>query len=254
MEQIRLYAPFSKAILTADYAHSLKSKKVIKYSGYHELAYLHPNRFSPDKAVLNQLGVSDNEKYVIMRFVSWNASHDIGHKGITYDNKLKAIKEFEKYAKVFISSESELPQELEKYRIKIEPHKIHDALAFANLVWGESSTMSEEAAVLGIPSVYLFNNSTIYTTHLEHNYKLMYNFSESELDQQKAIEKGVQLLQDGRIKEKWQKKRDLMLKDKIDVTAFLVWFIENYPKSIRIMKENPNYQLKFKTQHKKHNT
>jgi len=37
-----------------------------------------------------------------------------------------------------------------------------------------------------------------------------------------------------------------MLKDKIDVTAFLVWFIENWPESFNIMKENPDYQYRFK--------
>ena len=44
------------------------------------------------------------------------------------------------------------------------------------------------------------------------------------------------------------------LEDKIDVTAFMpvlskvegVWFIENYPKSIKVMRENPDYQFNFK--------
>jgi hypothetical protein len=31
-----------------------------------------------------------------------------------------------------------------------------------------------------------------------------------------------------------------MLSDKIDVTAFMVWFVENYPESVKIMKENPD--------------
>ena len=48
------------------------------------------------------------------------------------------------------------------------------------------------------------------------------------------------------LKEKWQEKRDLMLKDKIDVSQFFVWFIENYPESARIMRENPDYQYRFK--------
>ena len=52
------------------------------------------HRFTPDITVLQELGVSPEEKYVILRFVSWNASHDIGHKGISYENKLKAIKHF----------------------------------------------------------------------------------------------------------------------------------------------------------------
>ena len=36
-----------------------------------------------------------------------------------------------------------------------------------------------------------------------------------------------------------------MLAEKIDVTSFLVWFTENYPKSKQTMKINPEYQLKF---------
>ena len=37
-----------------------------------------------------------------------------------------------------------------------------------------------------------------------------------------------------------------MLVDKIDVTAFMVWFIENYPTTVKIMKENPDYQNNIK--------
>ena len=33
-----------------------------------------------------------------------------------------------------------------------------------------------------------------------------------------------------------------MLKDKIDVTSFLVWFAENYPQNVTVMKEDPKYQ------------
>lgn len=245
-EQIRLYKPFTKAILTGDYPHPLQSRKVIRYSGYHELAYLHPNRFTPDDSVLQDLEVKPAEKYVVMRFVSWNASHDVGHHGINLENKIKAVQEFAKYARVFITSESGLPEELQPYKINIPPHKMHDVLAFADLVWGESSTMSEEAAMLGVPSVYLFNNSTYYTTHLEQDYRLLYNYSESGEDQEKAIEKGVELLRTEGIKEQWQKKRNIMLKDKIDVTAFLVWFIENYPESFKVIKEYPDYHYSFK--------
>lgn len=245
-EQVRFYKPFTKNILTANYEHPLKGNKIINYGGYHELAYLHPKRFTPDKLIFNELGVNHDERYVIIRFVSWNASHDIGHKGISYENKLKAIEAFSKYAKIFISSESKLPAELEKYRILILPNRMHDALAFASLVFGESSTMAEESAMLGVPSVYIFNNSTFYTTHLEKEYGLMFNYSESEQDQQRAIQNGIELLQTPDIKIQWLQKRDKMLNEKIDVTAFLVWFIENYPASAKVMKENPDYQYNFK--------
>lgn len=245
-EQIRLYKPFTKAILTGDYPHPLNSNKVIRYSGYHELAYLHPNRFTPDKSILRELGVKSGEKYVIMRFVSWHASHDIGQKGISTENKLKAIKAFSKFGKVFISSEGELPKELQKYQIKIKPWKMHGALAGASLLFSESATMASEAAVLGTPALFLDNIGRLYTKELEDKYLLCFNYSQSENDIQKAIQKGVELLQSEGIKEQWQKKRDAMLRDKIDVTAFLIWFIENWPESFKIMKEKSDYQDNFR--------
>ena len=48
------------------------------------------------------------------------------------------------------------------------------------------------------------------------------------------------------LKEEWQNRRQKMLSEKIDVTAFMVWFIENYPESANIMANNPDYQWKFK--------
>jgi len=245
-EQIRLYLPFTKHVLTADYDHPLKTHKLIKYSGYHELAYLHPKRFSPDKSVLKELGVEEGEKYVIIRFVSWNASHDMGHRGISYDNKIKAVTEFKKYAKVFISSESQLPGTLEKYRIKIQPERMHDALAFATLLFGESTTMAEECAMLGVPSCIIYRHKTFYTQHLENEYNLLFNYTLEDSQQKKAIEKGIELLQNQSILKEWKEKQKKLLSEKIDVTSFLVWFIENYPESAKFIMVNPEYQYNFK--------
>lgn len=245
-EQIRLYKPFTKVILTGDYEHPLKSKKVIRYAGYHELAYLHPKRFVPEKSVLQELGLNNDEKYVIIRFVSWNASHDFGHSGITFRNKINIVNEFSKHARVFISSEKELPDKLKKYKIKIAPDRMHDAVAFSSLVFGESSTMAEEAAMLGVPSIFLNDKSTNYTKHLEKEYQLMFNYSVSNFDQKSAIVKAVKLLLQTDSKELWHKRRSKMLAEKIDVTAFLVWFVEKFPDSKRIMQFNPEYQNHFK--------
>jgi len=245
-EQIRIYKPFTSTILTSDYIHPSLGKRNINYSGYHELAYLHPKRFLPNKKSLEFLNISTNEPYTILRFVAWNASHDYGHRGITIENKIKAVKEFEKYTRVFISSESELPDDLKKYRLDIPPHKIHDIIYFASLVYGESATMVAEGAVLGVPGIYLDNTGRPYTNELQQKYDLVYNFSESEKDQNRSIEKGIFLLRNPTLKEEWKLKREKLLNDKIDVTAFLVWFIGNYPQSKVVMQENPDYQLKFK--------
>jgi len=36
-----------------------------------------------------------------------------------------------------------------------------------------------------------------------------------------------------------------MYKDKIDVASFFTWLIENYPNSLRIIRENPDHQYNF---------
>jgi len=246
MEQVRLYLPFTNAVLTGDYEHPIIGKKEVRFKGYQELLYLHPNYFKPDKTVLKELNVAENESFVILRFVSWNASHDTGHKGMTLENKIKAVHSFEKYGKVFISSESELPDELKSYQLKISPHKIHDVIVYASLLFGESATMVSEAAVLGIPGIYLDNTGRYYTLEQEEKYGLCYNFSESVRDQLKAIDHSIDLLKLPNLKQEWNIRREDMLAEKIDVTAFLVWFVENWPDSFRIMKENPDHQKRFK--------
>lgn len=245
-EQVSLYLPFTSCILAGDYPHPSLGEKELLFKGYSELAYLHPNRFNPDRTILKELGIAEKEKYVIIRFVSWNASHDIGHKGINISNKLKAVKEISKYARVFISAEGKLPVELERYKLSIPAHQMHNLLAYSYLLFGESSTMAEEAAILGIPSIYLFNNSTYYTQHLEKEYGILFNFSESLEDQEKAINKSIELLKMPKLKEIWKQKQQKLLNDKIDVTKFFIWFIECWPESFRIIKENPDFQYQFK--------
>lgn len=234
MEQIKLWEPFVSVILTSDYDHPLKSNKVIKYPGYNELLYLHPNRFSSNASVRNDLGVGDDEKYTIVRFVSWEASHDRGHSGISIENKIKAIELFSKYGKVFISSEGKLPSELEMYRFPLSASRMHDAMAYASLIFGESATMVSEGIMLGVPGVYIDNTGRYYTSDVEKKYGLCFNYTESAEDQISAINKGVEILSSNK---SYSSEHSLLLNEKIDCTAFLVWFIENYPESAKLTKE-----------------
>jgi len=217
-------------------------KKQVRYNGYHELAYLHPNYFTPNPSVLNELNLSEDDKFFILRFVSWQASHDIGQKGFTLEDKRKLVKELDKHGRVLITSESKLPKEFEEYRITFSPEKIHDLLYYADMYVGEGGTMASEAAVLGTPSVRV---STVAKhmgifNELRDNYKLLYFFDRGN----EGIQKAKELLESDS-KKLWKKKRKKLLKDKIDVTSFMEWFVENYPESAEIMKENPIYQNKF---------
>ena len=50
--------PIATAICTPDCFLKNLGKNHVRYAGYHELAYLHPDYFQPDPAVLDELGVS----------------------------------------------------------------------------------------------------------------------------------------------------------------------------------------------------
>ncbi|MFC1607962.1 DUF354 domain-containing protein [Candidatus Latescibacterota bacterium] len=202
-----------------------------RYDGYHELSYLHPKYFTPDSSVLDTLGVSMTDPFVILRFVSWTSGHDFGHSGMSLAMKRKAVSAFSQHAKVYITSEKALPEEFEPYRIPLPPDKMHDALAYATLLYGESATMASEAAVLATPAIYLDNTGRGYTDEQERVYGAVFNFTESPEDQERSIAKGVELLTTDGVKDAWRVKRDRILSDKIDVTSYVVDFIEKAGKS-----------------------
>jgi len=239
---IFLYKPFTDVICTPSCFKKDLGRKQIRYDGYHELAYLHPNYFTPNPAVLDEMGLSKDDTFIILRFVSWTASHDVGQHGIR--NKIELVRELEKYGRVLITSEGQLPKELGKYKIKVSPDKLHDLLYYASLYVGEGATIATESAILGTPSIYV--SSLVGTMgnfiELEQKYGLMLSYKNSD----KAINDAVELIQKTDLKEEWRKKREKLLKDKIDVTAFMVWFAENYPESFREMKENPRVEERFK--------
>jgi len=223
----KLTLPFATKIYTPSCYRIDLGKKHIRFEGYMELSYLHPNYFLPNKEVLSILGIPEGIKYAILRFVSWGAVHDFGHKGMSLENKRKAVMEISKYAKVFISAEGELPDDLESFRIKVPFEMIHDVLYYSSLIFGESGTMTSEAAVLGIPAVFLNNSGLGYTEEEEERYGIVYNFSESEEDQQAAIRKAVQILQNPYASSEYRFKRERLLADKIDTTAFMVNEVES---------------------------
>ena len=111
---------------------------------------------------------------------------------------------------------------------------------------GDSQSMSVESALLGVPSIRYssFAGKLSVLEELEHKYELTYGFLPEQSEA--MFEKIEKLLSIPNLKEEWQQRRQSMLQDKIDVTAFFVWFIENYPESAKIMKENTDYQYNFK--------
>ncbi len=221
---------------------------IIRFNGYKELAYLHPNIFKPDVSILESLGLKKSDKIVLMRFSALNAMHDIGLNSevLTNDDKILSFilkLESEYGAKVFISiTERDLDERFNKYKLNIEPTKYTQLLSFCTLYIGEGTTTASEAGVLGVPWINIQKTKRGYLIDQEENYDLGYRIENID----SAMQKAEELLENNSIKSDWEVKRKRLIEEKIDVSAFFTWFIKNYPESHKIMKENPDYQNKFK--------
>lgn len=242
----KIFYPLAKTLLLPDCCdRGLWKNKRISYSGYHELAYLHPNKFIYDDEIINKY-VGINKSYIILRLVKLTSSHDKGKKGLGFNTIGKIISLYKEKYKILISFEGDIPEEFAKYSFNFNPIYMHHFLAGASLVIGDSQTMVAEAAVLGTPAIRFndFVGKLSYLDDIENKYGLAFGFKTSEQD--KLFLKLEELSNSKDLKALWHKKINRLFKDKIDVTAFMVWFIEDYPKSLRIIKKNPDYQYNFR--------
>ncbi len=219
--------------------------KAIKYDSYQELAYLHPNNFTPDRKVVEKYFSADRP-YCIIRFAKLTAHHDKGAKGISTAIADKLIDILRPRYDVYITSERVLEPQFEPYRIKIDPIDMHHVMAFASLYIGDSQTMAAEAGVLGVPFVRFndFVGRISYLRNLEDNHQLGYGIKTGDVDRlYKTVEDLAAMPDKDAV---FSKRRDRMLSEKIDCAAFLTWFVENYPESGEKMKSDPDYQYNFK--------
>jgi hypothetical protein len=230
--------PFADVIWTpACFKDKIDPKKHVTFNGYKELAYLHPHYFRPDPCALDRAGIAKDEKYIIVRFISWGASHDVNLHGISNEGVDRFIHTLERFGKILITSERPLQGDLEKYRLKIRPEDLHSLLYYADLYIGEGGTMATEAAILGTPAIHIESTTGgVASGSFSGNYqelKYKYDLLDFYPDEKTALEKAVKILTNPHVKEDWQKKRDLLIADKIDVTAWMVNFIEKYPDSMQ---------------------
>lgn len=219
--------PLADYICTPDCYERVIKRNHIIYPGYHELAYLHPDIFKPDVSILKANRLEVNDKFFIVRFVGWTALHDYEEEGFTLENKYALIQMLAKHGKVLISSESELPPELFPFQSHIPYNDIHDVMAFASLVIGESSTMASEAAVLGVPAVFISTTPRGYTTELENRFELVKNYSPAEQEKCLVEVEGIISKPREMIQAEYQQRRATMLKEKCNVHQWQVDFVES---------------------------
>ena len=224
--------------------------RIAHYPGYHELAYLHPNHFTPDPKIVEAYGIDTSKPYFVMRFASLNAHHDSGIKGINTEIAQRLIDILENSGsacslsdqlvpqtptdpsqlvplstnspttnatsgnkpRIYITSERPLEPQFEKYRIKINPLDMHHVMAFASLYIGDSQTMAAEAGVLGVPFVRFndFVGRIGYLRELEDVYELGYGIHASVLAEDSFIRRADGSAQPSGVEELYKRVEQLV--------------------------------------------
>lgn len=240
--------PFAKYIVSPEICVVGKYRtKKVGYNGYQKLAYLHPNWFTPKKGVLSS-SFKENSKNFIIRLVAFTAGHDIehSHSGITASLLDTLIERLSNIGNVYISSEREIPEKYLGYKLEIKINDIHHYIASSTLFISDSQSMTVEACMLGTPSLRFnsFAGRISVLNELENKYLLTSSFSPSKEIQ--FLEKLDKMLNNNDLKLIYKERQQTMLKEKIDLTAFLIWLFENYPKNLLEFKNKPYLQYQFK--------
>ena len=216
----RLAFPFADVVCTPSWYGDSIDGEHVTYDGFHELAYLHPDRFTPDPDRVREQGVEPTDTYTVIRLVSWSAQHDVGESGFSAAGVESLVETCASHGDVYVSAEGEAQLPPKGDPIPVEPADLHHLLAFADCYVGDSQTMATEAGLLGTPSVRY--NSFVGADD-------MANFREladaglvvSTDEEATAIEKADEYLADGGARERWAERLATYRAEKIDVTSFV---------------------------------
>ncbi len=224
--QNALTYPFASCVIVPRcYETWLPAKRHVRYPGYHELAYLHPRRFQPDRKLAVEAGLDPQRDNFLLRLVSWQANHDVGEQGMDHTLSLRLVEKLRPLGRLFITSEAPLPEILKPYAYRGRVADIHHLLAFCRMYLGESATMASEAAVLGVPALYIANTGRGYTNEQEARYGLVTNIR--RLDWQRIdteIDKALSLDE-----QELQRRHRRLQQETLDVAQFIVDCAEDYP-------------------------
>ena len=209
--------PFATRIYTPECFYKDLGRKQRRYPGYHELAFLHPDWFTPDPSILGQLGVAAGE-YIVVRVSAWDTLHDVGESGFggAFDEMMEAA--LRKFQVFVVPERGKMGERWSKHRLSIAPHQFHDVLAFARFVVTEGASTAAEAACLGVPSVYVNTTSRGYLDDMERRYGLV----SGHRDSRSALKRVMQWLRTPPDLEAMRRAQQALIAEHIDVTKYVI--------------------------------
>ncbi|GAB3673869.1 DUF354 domain-containing protein [Halopiger thermotolerans] len=214
--------PFVQAFLTPEAFQKDLGAKHYRFEGFKESAYLHPDVFEPDESVRDDLGVSPDEPYAIVRLNAFNGHHDVGREGFSLEQRRRLLEALAEHATIFVSDEGgELDfSNIDAQPYDLHPARIHDALAEADLLVADTQTMVTEAALLGTPAIR--SNSFVGEDDMGNFLELedaglVENIGEFDA----VLERAEELLADESAPERWERRRDDYVEDMVNLTEVL---------------------------------
>jgi len=223
----RIFPRFSDFVITSESYEKDFRMKHLRFNGYKETEYLkdiHETHFTLPE------DIDPEQPLILLRFVKHSATHEFGQKGFSLKDKKRIIARLEPYGQVKISSEDELPGELQSYKINCAPENMHQLMARTSLFFGESATMAAESAVMGVHSVLVEEKGRGYIRDLEKKYGLVRYYKPEQKEQ--ALKHAVDYIKNtdksGPDKELHKK----IINQSTNVTGFLHHLTNNFPDSL----------------------
>ena len=237
----RLYKPFVDKVLTPFYFKKRlwkrpegKDCKQLVFNAYVEQLYLHSKYFTADACVPEALGLGQG-KYVLVRYIAYDAHHDLSVNAVSLEAKKRIVKELAGKYRMVLSLESEDDRkdpDFAPYLLDFAPEKIHNMMAGAAFVLTEGATMASEAFVLGVPYVYINPLAVGYVDYQCDNYPDQAHQTTSEAEIMECIGRIETLLSAG-AGVFGDNRRSVIEEDRVDPTGFLVDYIEKHYGKVR---------------------
>lgn len=224
--QEKLFKPLTDAIISPNSIGKRLTPNHYGFDGHSANAYLHPELFTYDQSVFEDLGIERSNPTVLLRFNSFGSNHDIGMSGFDTSERRQLISKLSEYCTVIVSDEgnaSNLGRDYDNHFIEYNAHpaKFHDFLAGINLVISDGHTIPVESCLLGTPTIrsnsYVDGKEKAYIKDLE-DHGLIHNFKEFDA----VLKAALDVINDSSAIQQWERKRMKYMKSKPNLTEIMV--------------------------------